>query len=120
MIRIAMIALALAACSHDDEPVFAAGSDDPCATNLDEASCEGTTTPGCSWIDTICATHVESMGAWPGSGAASCTCPNRELCVFQYDAAAITCESATSCGAVDPGFCSESAGVNELCVCTTV
>jgi hypothetical protein len=118
--RMVMIAVALAACT-DNTPRLAAGSDDPCATNIDEVSCEATATPGCMWIGTICATHANAMGLWPGSGAATCTCPNGELCVTgDDDNPGIWCQAASSCGAVDPGFCSESEGVNNLCVCTTV
>ena len=121
MTRTIMIAIALAACSRGDEPVFATGSDDPCAANGDETSCEATATPDCMWIGTICATHVESMGLWPGSGAATCTCPSGELCVIgDDDKPGVWCQAASSCGVVDPGFCSESAGVDNLCVCTTV
>jgi hypothetical protein len=119
MTRMVMIAFALAACANDDAPVFSAGSDDPCAANVDEASCEATATPACTWIETICASKATAMGMWPGSGGASCTCPNGELCVFEYDPLTIEC-TTEACDAVDPGFCSDSAGINNLCVCTTV
>ena len=112
------IAVALVGCTHDAAPVLEAGSDGPCAPNADETSCEAT--PSCDWVEAdssgIC---YENTGTWPGSGGATCTCADDELCVMQAGMP-IACKAGSSCGSLDPGFCDEQGGVNNLCYCTTI